>query len=125
MARTKHTDRKNATLESKSKKKTEDVVVKRKHRWRSGTKSLMNIRRQQKSTELIIPRAAIKRLIREVCPDDDARFKSGAVTLIQSAVEAYIIDCFSRAQSVACFNQRKSIKSTEMQLTNEHRLFVE
>ena len=51
------------------KSKQSTGVIKRPHRYRPGTKALMEIRRYQKSTELLICKLLFQRLIREVAQD--------------------------------------------------------
>ena len=50
----------------------------RKHRFKPGTIALREIRRLQKSTHLLIPRAPFQRVIRDICSqiDSDLRFQS-------------------------------------------------
>lgn len=50
----------------------------RKHRFRPGTVSLREIRRYQKSTKNLLPRAPFHRLVRSICSgiDADLRFAS-------------------------------------------------
>jgi len=53
-----------------AKKKTapaEGGVKPRHHRWRPGTVALREIKRYQKSTDMIIPRAPFQRLVRHIC----------------------------------------------------------
>ena len=78
MARTKHTARKNtgskqprkhiATKQSKGKSPSA-VGMKRTHRFRPGTVALREIRRFQKSTELLIRKLPFQRLVREIAND--------------------------------------------------------
>ena len=97
MARTKQTARKSTgskaprkQLASKAKTPTTGSKKDRKKpRWRPGTKALREIRRYQKSTELLIKRAPFQRLVREIAQDfkTDLRFQTSAVMALQT-VEA-------------------------------------
>ena len=60
---------------SKGIKKDEDKD-KRKMRFRPGTVSLREIKRYQKSTNMLLPRAPFQRLVRSICGefDQDLRF---------------------------------------------------
>jgi histone H3 len=55
----------------------------------------MEIRRLQKSTELVIPRLAFSRLVREVllgCAHEPLRIQSSALSALQEAAEARLIN---------------------------------
>ncbi|CAH1384850.1 unnamed protein product, partial [Tenebrio molitor] len=64
--------------------------VKKPHRYRPGTVALREIRRYQKSTELLIRKLPFQRLVREIAQDfkTDLRFQSSAVMALQEASEA-------------------------------------
>merc|ERR1711953_875202 len=65
--------------------------VMRPPRYRPGTIVLREIRRYQKSTELLIRKLPFQRLVREIAQDfkTDLRFQSSAVMALQEASEAY------------------------------------
>ena len=68
--------------------------VKRAHRWRPGTVALREIRKYQKSTELLIRKLSFQRLVREIAQDfkTDLRFQSSAVLALQEAAAASGVD---------------------------------
>ncbi|KAF8759089.1 protein heterodimerization [Rhizoctonia solani] len=70
--------------------------VKKPHRFRPGTVALREIRRYQKSTELLIRKLPFQRLVREIAQDfkTDLRFQSSAVLALQEASEAYLVSLF-------------------------------
>ena len=85
MARTKHTARKNTggkaprkhiAHKQASKKVVAAGGVKKPHRFRPGTVALREIRRFQKSTELLIRKLPFQRLVREIASEfkNDLRF---------------------------------------------------
>ena len=96
MARTKQTARKNTgakaprkQLANKAARKTAHTVsqaggpggaggIKRVHRFRPGTVALREIRKFQKSTELLIRKLPFQRLVREIAQEykSDLRFQS-------------------------------------------------
>ena len=87
MARTKQTARKSATglktahkLPSKGARKSSPAsgAIKKTHRYRPGTVALREIRKYQKSTELLIRKLPFQRLVREVAQDfkNDLRFQA-------------------------------------------------
>ena len=52
------------------------VKDKRKMRWRPGTVALREIKRYQKVTDMLLPKAPFQRLVRQICDtiDSDLRF---------------------------------------------------
>merc|ERR1739842_107624 len=87
MARTKQTARKSTggkaprkQLATKAARKSAPAGVKKPHRSRPGTVALREIRRYQKSTELLIRKLPFQRLVREIAQDfkTDLRFQSAA-----------------------------------------------
>merc|ERR1711957_341094 len=98
MARTKMTARKSAGgkhprkhIAAKAATKKAAGGVKRPHRFRPGTVALGEIRRFQKSTELLIRKLPFQRLVREIASEyrNELRFQSSAVLALQEASEAY------------------------------------
>ncbi|EPB79182.1 core histone H2A/H2B/H3/H4 [Ancylostoma ceylanicum] len=96
MARTKQTARKSTggkaprkQLATKAARKSAPATggVKKPHRYRPGTVALREIRRYQKSTELLIRKLPFQRLVREIAQDfkTDLRFQSSAVMALQEA----------------------------------------
>jgi histone H3 len=59
--------------------------VKKPHRYRPGTVALREIRKYQKSTELLIRKLPFQRLVREIAQDfkTDLRFQSTAIMALQ------------------------------------------
>ena len=70
--------------------------VKKPHRYRPGTVALREIRRYQKSTELLIRKLPFQRLVREIAQDfkTDLRFQGSAVLALQEAAESYLVGLF-------------------------------
>ncbi|RMC22977.1 hypothetical protein DUI87_00004 [Hirundo rustica rustica] len=105
MARTKQTARKSTggkaprkQLATKAARKSAPSTggVKKPHRYRPGTVALREIRRYQKSTELLIRKLPFQRLVREIAQDfkTDLRFQSAAIGALQEASEAYLVGLF-------------------------------
>ncbi|PWA81845.1 hypothetical protein CTI12_AA184910 [Artemisia annua] len=97
MARTKQTARKSTggkaprkQLATKAARKSAPATggVKKPHRFRPGTVALREIRKYQKSTELLIRKLPFQRLVREIAQDfkTDLRFQSSAVAALQEAM---------------------------------------
>ena len=70
--------------------------VKKPMRWRPGTLALREIRRYQKTTELLIRKLPFARLVREIAQDfkTDMRFQREAIAAIQEVAEAYLVGLF-------------------------------
>merc|ERR1711868_267427 len=87
--------RKSAKLATKAARKSAPATggVKKPHRYRPGTVALREIRRYQKSTELLLRKLPFQRLVREIAQDfkTDLRFQSSAVMALQEASEAYLV----------------------------------
>ena len=96
----------------------------KKHRFRPGTVALREIRRYQKSTELLIRRAPFRRLIREVCENvmqRSLRFQSSAMDAIQEASEAHLINVLEAANLVAIHSRRVTVMPRDIQLARRLR----
>ena len=74
------------------------------HRFRPGIVALREIRRYQKTTELLIKKLPFQRLVREIAQDikPDIRFQSTAVMVLQEASEAYLVSLFEDTNLCAC-----------------------
>lgn len=70
--------------------------AKKPHRYRPGTVALREIRKYQKSDELLIRKLPFQRLVREIAHAfiADLRFQSSAVLALQEAAEAYLVRLF-------------------------------
>jgi histone H3/H4 len=93
---------------------------KKKHRYRPGTVALREIRRYQKSTELLIPKMPFQRLVREIVVDDmdkaDIRFQSLAIEALREGAEAYLVRLFEQSNLLAIHAKRQTIMPRDMQL---------
>ncbi|EJK52506.1 hypothetical protein THAOC_28206 [Thalassiosira oceanica] len=131
MARTKKTPRK--TLRGKTSAKCfahQDVLrrrdlLQRPHRYRPGIVALREIRRYQKSTELLIRKAPFQRLVREVLEvhlnKNHMRLQSTAVLALQEASEAYLIGLFEDSNLCAIHAKRVTLMPKDIQLARRIR----
>jgi histone H3 len=64
--------------------------------------ALREIRRYQKSTELLLPKIPFKRLFQEIAHDmkPGLRFEAGALEALQEAAEAYLVNEFESKSHV-------------------------
>jgi len=127
MARTKQTARRSTggkaprkQLATKAARKEAPAAggVRKPHRYRPGTVALREIRKYQKSTDLLIRKAPFQRLIREIAQDyeTDVRFQSTAVLALQEAAEMYLIGLFEDTNLCAIHAKRVTIMPKDIQL---------
>merc|ERR1719343_458314 len=92
--------------------------AKKPHRYRPGTVALREIRKYQKSTELLIRKLPFQRLVRELTSDfkTDLRFQSQAVLALQEAAEAYLVGLFEDTNLCAIHAKRVTIMPKDLQL---------
>ena len=132
MARTKQTARKSTggkaprkQLATKAARKSAPATggVKKPHRYRPGTVALREIRKYQKSTELLIRKLPFQRLVREIAQDfkTDLRFQSSAVLALQEASEAYLVGLFEDTNLCAIHAKRVTIMPKDVQLARRIR----
>ncbi|KAK6258225.1 hypothetical protein SCA6_012699, partial [Theobroma cacao] len=97
--------------------------VKKPHRYRPGTVALREIRKYQKSTELLIRKLPFQRLVREIAQDfkTDLRFQSHAVLALQEAAEAYLVGLFEDTNLCAIHARRVTIMPKDIQLARRIR----
>ena len=101
----------------------QSAAPKKPHRYRPGTVALREIRRYQKSTELLIRRLPFQRLVREIAQDLKGRvnFTSGAILALQEAVEAYLVGLFEDTNLCAIHAKRITIMPKDIQLARRIR----
>lgn len=132
MARTKQTTWKSTggialrkQLASKAARKSAPatVRVKKPHRYRPGTVALREIRRYQKSIELLIPKLPFQRLVGEIAQNlkTDMRFQSSAVLTLHEASEAYLIGMFEDTNLCTIHAKRVTIMPKDIQLARRIR----
>lgn len=100
-------------------------AVKRPHKYRPGTQALKEIRRYQKSTDLLIPKKPFQRLVKEISQEfiTDLRFQSSALLALQEASEAFLTTLFEDANLTAIHAKRVTIMPRDIQLVRrlKHR----
>ena len=97
--------------------------LKRPMRYRPGTVALREIRRYQKTTELLIRKLPFSRLVREVTQDfkTDLRFQAQAIMALQEAAEAYLVGLFDDTNLCAIHAKRVTIMPKDIQLARRIR----
>ena len=119
-----------AKVAKKSGMKAPKGGVRKPHRYRPGTVALKEIRRYQKSTELLIRKLPFQRLVREISADSEVitsplcgkvRFQSLAVKALQEASEAYLVGLFEDTNLCAIHAKRVTIMPKDIQLARRIR----
>ena len=133
MARTKQTVRKStggraprkqlATKAARRSVPHGGLRLKRPHRYRPGTAALREIRKYQKSTDLLLRKLPFQRLVREIAQDIvmDLRFQSTAIMALQEAAEAYLVGLLEDTNLCAIHAKRVTIYPKDMQLARRIR----
>ena len=131
MARSKQTARKSTggkaplhILAGKAARKSTATGGLVKHRrYRPGALALREIRKYQKSTELLLRKAPFQRLVREVAQDfrSDVRFQQSAIKALQEASEAYLVGLFEDTNLCAIHAKRVTIFPKDLQLARRIR----
>ena len=97
--------------------------IKRPRRYRPGTLALREIRKFQKTTDLLIRKLPFQRLVREVATNykSDLRFQSQAILALQEACEAYLVQLFEDTNLCAIHAKRVTIMPKDMELARRIR----
>ena len=95
----------------------------KKRRYRAGIVALKEIRRYQKSAELLIRKFPFQRLVREIAQKlrSDLRFQSAAVMALQEASESYLVGLFEDTNLCALHAKRVTIMPRDMLLAKRIR----
>jgi histone H3 len=113
------------TQVTKNKRKIAIGGVKKPHRFRPGTVALREIRKFQKSGELLIRKLPFQRLVKEIAFDNTTieglRFQANAVQAIQEASEAYLVGLFEDANFAAIHAKRMTIMPKDIALVRRLR----
>ncbi len=111
-------------------------VPQKKRRFRPGTVALREIRKYQRSTDLLIRKGPFRRLVREItndlydsdgevfCGKYDTlprRWTKGALDALQEAAEAYLVALFEDTNLCAIHCRRVTIKDKDMHLARRLR----
>ncbi|KAK3262895.1 histone H3 protein [Cymbomonas tetramitiformis] len=128
MARTKQTARKSTggkTLRTVAVHKFAPTSggVKKPTRYRPGTVALREIRKYQRTTELVVRKLPFQRLCREIAGELNAevRFQSAALLALQEASEAYLVGIMEDSNLIAIHAKRVTIMPKDMQLARRIR----
>ena len=92
--------------------------VRKPRRFRPGTVALREIRKYQKSTELLIRKLPFQRLLREIAHEikSDLRFQSTAILALQEAAEDYLVRMFEQVNLCCIHGGRVTIQIKDIML---------
>ena len=125
MARTKQEPRQNfgGKMPRSAQSAKKPATPKKPHRYRPGSVAIREIRRYQKSTELLIRKLPFQRLVKEIAQDfrHDIRFQGSAVLALQEASEAYLVGLFEDTNLCAIHAKRVTIMPKDIQLARRIR----
>ena len=96
----------------------------KKRRFRPGTKALKEIRKYQRSTELLIRRLPFSRVVREISQfycGIDIRWTARALIALQEASEAFLVSLFEDANLCAIHAKRVTLMVKDIHLARRIR----
>ncbi|KAK0251455.1 centromeric DNA-binding histone H3-like protein cse4 [Friedmanniomyces endolithicus] len=101
--------------------------VKKRQRYKPGTRALQEIRRYQKSTTLLMAKLPFSRLVRELTMNlahvsaGVTRWQSQAIQALQEAAEAFLVHLFEDTNLCAIHAKRVTIMQKDIQLARRIR----
>jgi histone H3 len=106
-----------ATKAARAAAKKPTIAVRKPHCWRPGTVALREIQKFQKNTDLLIRKAPIQHLVREILQanskNSDMQMQSTALLTLQEATEYFMVDVFSDTNLCAMHGNQVTIKSKD------------
>jgi histone H3 len=111
---------KKTNAQTAARKKAPEVGgIKKPHKFRPGTVALREIRKYQKTTDLLIRKLPFQRLVREIAQDykTDLRFQASAVLATQEFAENALIKLLEEANLCALHAKRVTVMPKDLQLS--------
>lgn len=102
----------------------EHASEKRRRRYKPGTLALKEIRKFQKSTDLLIRKAPFCRLVREISNEvspEPFRYTAESLLAIQEATEDFLVHLFEDCNLCAIHAKRVTIMPKDLQLARRIR----
>mmetsp|Transcript_6191 Transcript_6191/g.15925 ORF Transcript_6191/g.15925 Transcript_6191/m.15925 type:complete len:150 (+) Transcript_6191:233-682(+) len=114
-----------ASMSSQSGEAGTPAQAPKSRRYRPGIKALREIRRYQKTTELLIRKLPFARVVREVAHSfytaGSLRWQASAIMALQEACEAFLVHLFEDANLCAIHAKRVTIQTKDIQLARRIR----
>ena len=97
--------------------------VKKPHRYRAGTVALREIKKFQKSTDLLLRKLPFARLVKEISDSFGKKYRwsEEAILALQNAIEAYLVGVNEDANLCAIHAKRVTIMPKDIQLARRVR----
>jgi histone H3 len=96
------------------------IVVRKPHCWRPGMVAAREIRRFQKTTDLLIRKAPFQHLLQEIVEQvtrkSDLQMQSTALLALQEAAEYFMVDVFNNIQLCTSHGKRITIMVKDLVL---------
>lgn len=119
-ASTSDTKKRRSSKKSSAEKKTSAKKASsgKKRKYHSGTVALRNVRKQQKSTELVFSHIPFSRVIREIAQDykTDINFSSLAIDALQTYIEDYLVIILEDALLVSINCKRTTVEPKDLRI---------
>jgi len=99
-------------------------LIQQKRRYKPGTLAIREIRKYQKSTDLLIRKLPFARLVREICnefTDQPMRWTAEALLALQESSEDFLVHLFEDCNLCAIHAKRVTIMPKDMQLARRIR----
>lgn len=99
----------------------------RPHRYRPGTRAIMEIRKLQRSTDFLIRKLPFQRLVKQICqehftlPGQVMRWQASALEALQESAEDYLVHLFEDTNLCAIHAKRVTIMRRDMWLAQRIR----
>jgi len=109
---------------------TAGKTIPKKRRYRPGSLALREIRKYQRSTELLIRKLPFARLVREIASDvlrrgpyhmEEVRWNSSAILALQEAAECYLTHLLEDSNLCAIHAKRVTLMQKDIQLARRIR----
>ena len=112
-----------STMKKKTAPAEGGVKTVRERRFRPGTVAIREIKRYQKTTNLLLLKAPFQRFVRAICEGIDAqlRFQSQALLAVQEAAEMYLVGLFEDTNLCAIHANRVTVMKKDMDLARRIR----
>lgn len=105
--------------------KSSSQAAGKKRRYRSGTVALRQIRRYQKTGDLLLQKLPFQRLVREIVQnelqEEKVRFQAAAIQALQEVTELYLVGLFEDANLIAIHGKRVTVMAKDLELARRMR----
>ena len=103
--------------------------IKKKQRYRPGTVALREIRKYQRDTKLVCPKAVVIRLVRSIATElanktvfkGGVRFEARAITAFHEAYEAFVVNLMGDGQLESIHGKRITLMTKDIELARRIR----